>query len=152
MPVLPVPLLPQVPMGKPGLVRALRWASLLSPFHRDVFAEQGKSSVLLPALVTWQGTGKLLVQLRPGQETNSDSESNSDSGSGLCRDQSILQLAAIETSSALGTWTWCLLQHLALSPAGSALHTALLVHPARYEGPGGAGSWWELENRGRRRQ
>lgn len=96
MPVLPVPLLPQVPMGKAGLLRAPRWASLLCPFHMDVFAELGKSSVLLPAPVTRQGTGKLMTQLWPGQE------SNSDPGSGLCRDQSVLQLAAIEASSALG--------------------------------------------------
>lgn len=84
-------------MGKEGLVRAPRWASLLCPFRMDVFAEQGKSPVLLPAPVMWQETGKLMAQLWPGQE------SNSDPGSGPCRHQRILQLAAIEASSALGT-------------------------------------------------
>jgi len=54
MPVLAVPRLPQVPMRKAGLKRAPSWASLLCPFHMDVFAEQGKISVLLPAPVTWQ--------------------------------------------------------------------------------------------------
>lgn len=57
MPVLPVALLPQVPVGREGLVRAPRWASLFPPFHTDVFAKQGKSYVLLPSPVTWQGTG-----------------------------------------------------------------------------------------------
>lgn len=145
MTVLPGPLLPQVPMGKAGLARAPRWPRLLCPFHMG-FLQEGKSSVLLPAPGTWQGTGKLMAQLQPGQE------SNSDPGSGLCRGQSILQLAAIEASSVQypASRTWCLLQCFALSPAVSAQLTALLVHPARYEGPGGAGSRWGLEKGGRR--
>lgn len=63
MPVLPVALLSQVPMGKDELVRAPRWASLLCAFCMDVSAEQGKSFVLLPAQVTWQGRRKLMAQL-----------------------------------------------------------------------------------------
>ena len=78
-----------------GLVRSLRWASLLWPFHMDVFAEQGKRSVLLPVPGTWQESGKLMAQLWLGQESNLDP--------GPCRDQSILQLAATEASTALGT-------------------------------------------------
>lgn len=118
--VLLVPLLPQLPMGKAGLVRAPRWARLLSPFHMDVFAEERKSSVLLPAPGTWRGTGKLMAQLQP------DQESSLDPGSGLCRDQSILQRAAVEASSVLGTQlpglgASCSAEHLLQQPLPCSL-------------------------------
>lgn len=75
----------------------------------------------------------------------------------LCPLQGPKHLAASSNWSQLCPWhpaprTCCLLQCLALSPAGSALRTALSVHPARYEHPGGAGNRWGLEDGGRRRQ
>lgn len=66
-------------------------------------------------------------------------------------------LAARSNCSRLCPWhpaprAWCCLQRFTLCPAVWALLTALLVHPARCAGSGGAGNRRRLEKEGMRRQ
>lgn len=72
MPLLPVALLPQVPMGKEGLVRAPRWVSLLPPFHTGIFAKQGKYIYSSSFCDMSANREQLLAQHWPGQGRNFD--------------------------------------------------------------------------------